>query len=238
MSASRRRLLVPAATTLFFFLLLLGLGVWQLFRLQWKEGILAQVARSEVAPPVPLTAHPPRYFRVVVKGRYLPGFSALYGVSTRDDATGLVLGADALAGLVREDGRPVLVNRGWVPASAHQKRGPPPPAGEVSVVGYVQDPVSGSPFTPNDDPAAGRVYALDPARIAREFHLPPLAGITVVAMGPARPGPVDATSTTPIPAQHLPRPPNHHLGYALTWFSLAIALAVIFWNFVRRTRES
>lgn len=237
MTSARRRLLVPAATAGFFFVLLLGLGVWQLYRLQWKEGILAAVARSEAAPPVPLTADPPRYFRVIVRGHYDPGFSALYGVSTRDGPTSLVLGADALALLVRDSGPPILVNRGWVPASAHKGKAPPPPAGEVSIVGYVQDSFSGGPFTPNDDPAEGRVYALDPTRIAREFHLPMPAAITIVAMGSVAPGPVNPASTTPIPAQHLPRPPNHHLGYAITWFSLALALLIIFRNFVRRTNS-
>lgn len=238
MSVARRRLLVPAATTAFFLALLLGLGVWQLFRLQWKEGILAEVARSELAPPVPLTANPPRYFRVVVEGHYVPGFAVLYGASTRDGAMAAVYGGDLLALLQPPHGRPILVNRGWVPAPPHGAHLPPPPAGPVSVVGYVQEPETGNLFTPHDDPAAGRVFSLDPVRIAREFHLPPVLPITVVAMGPAPRGLADPRSITPIPAQHLPRPPNHHLGYALTWFSLAIALAVIFWNFVRRTRET
>jgi surfeit locus 1 family protein len=41
-------------------------------------------------------------------------------------------------------------------------------------------------------------------------------------LGPAVPG------RYPIPAQHLPRPPNNHLQYALTWYGLAGALVVTF----------
>lgn len=226
MSGTRRRLVVPIAFAGFFFLVLVGLGVWQLYRLRWKEGILAQVAASEVAPPVPLTGAPPRFYRVIVKGHFLPGFAVLYGDSTRDGKTGLVIGADVLALLVRDGGRPILVDRGWVPVPV-TGHAPPPPAGEVSVIGYVTKPNPGGPFTPANDLKTGRVYARDPARIAREFNLPLPARIVLVAMGKVPHGPVSRRSTTPIPAQHLPRPPNNHLEYAMTWFALAVALVII-----------
>jgi surfeit locus 1 family protein len=38
----------------------------------------------------------------------------------------------------------------------------------------------------------------------------------------------------PEPAETLPRPPNNHLEYAITWFSLALALAVMFAIWVRK----
>ena len=233
MSALRRRLLVPTATSAFFFVALVALGVWQLYRLRWKEGILAQIAVSEAAPPVPLTRTPPRYTRVIVKGHFLPGFAALYGDSTRDGKVGLVIGADVLALLVRDGAPPILVDRGWVPVPVNG-RAPPPPAGEISVVGYVQHPEAAGLFTPQDDPSAGRVYALNPARIAAEFHLPKPADIAVVVMGDVPPGPVSREATEPVPAPHLPRPPNNHLEYAMTWFALAVALVVIYTSYVRR----
>ncbi len=228
-----RRLLVPTATTAVFIALLLGLGVWQLYRLRWKEGILAQVARSEAAPPVPLAGTPPRFSRVIVSGRFDPGFAALYGDSTRDGRTGLVLGADVLALLLRDGAPPLLVDRGWVAAPVHG-RAPPPPAGEVTVVGYVTGPDPGGPFTPRDDPAAGRVYALNPARIAAEFHLPAPAPLVLVAMGKVPAGPVAASGGAPLPAEHLPRPPNNHLEYAMTWFALAVAAGIVYVTYIQK----
>jgi surfeit locus 1 family protein len=38
----------------------------------------------------------------------------------------------------------------------------------------------------------------------------------------------------PDPARHLPRPPNNHLSYAITWYGLAIALVVIFILWARK----
>jgi surfeit locus 1 family protein len=230
---ARRRLLVPTATTAFFMALLLGLGIWQLYRLRWKEGILAEIAAAVVAAPVPLAGAPPRFSRVVVHGRYAPGFTALYGVTTRDGPRGPVLGGDALALLLRDGAPPLLVDRGWVPAPAMGGAAPPPPAGEVAVVGYVHEAESAGLFTPRDDAKAKRVFALDPPVIATEFHLPAPADFVLVAMaadgGAGGPG-----AGGPIPAAEMPRPPNNHFQYAMTWFALAVALGVIYGIHVRR----
>jgi surfeit locus 1 family protein len=226
-----RRLLVPAATTAVLLAVLLSLGVWQLHRLRWKEGILAQIAAAEAAAPVPLSGTPPRFSRVVVHGHYAPGFAALYGVSTRDGSQGPVLGGDALGLLLRDGAPPLLVDRGWVPAPAAGATPPAPPSGDVAVIGYIHEADTGGLFTPRDDPGAGRVYALDPARIAAEFRLPTPAGFVLVAMGPPQAG-------GPIPAEHLPRPPNNHFQYAMTWFALAVALGIIYAMHLRRTLRS
>ncbi|HYZ22581.1 MAG TPA: SURF1 family cytochrome oxidase biogenesis protein [Rhodopila sp.] len=51
----------------------------------------------------------------------------------------------------------------------------------------------------------------------------------LVALGHERDG------VFPAPATHLPRPPNNHLSYAITWYSLALALIVIFVTWARKT---
>ena len=38
----------------------------------------------------------------------------------------------------------------------------------------------------------------------------------------------------PEPASALPRPPNDHLNYALTWFGLAASLVAVFGAYVRK----
>src|SRR5215813_11062907 len=50
------RLAWPSALTAGALLLLIGLGIWQLERLQWKEALLAQIAARVTAAPVPLAA--------------------------------------------------------------------------------------------------------------------------------------------------------------------------------------
>ena len=52
--------------------------------------------------------------------------------------------------------------------------------------------------------------------------------MTLVALGPA------PSQGYPDPAKHLPRPPNDHLQYALTWYGFAATLLVIFFLYARK----
>ena len=52
MSGRVRSLAAPAAATLIGLAVLVGLGVWQLKRLAWKEALIAAVEARALAPPV------------------------------------------------------------------------------------------------------------------------------------------------------------------------------------------
>jgi surfeit locus 1 family protein len=209
-----RRLLVPGLSTLAMLAVLLGLGTWQVQRLHWKQGLLADIDRAEAAPAVDLGAAPPPFAKVRVTGRFRAGVSGTYGAEGRDLPAGPTMGADVLAVLDRPNAPPILVDRGWAPTGA-----PPVETGEVTVEGYIRPPEQGGLFTPAADAAGRHFYALDPPAIGHALGVDALAPFTLVAMGP--PG-------MPDPVRHLPRPPNDHLGYAITWYSLAAVLAVIF----------
>src|SRR5271163_4015811 len=68
--ARRRGLKLPILFVTLGVLILLGLGTWQVYRLHWKEGILAEITAAEQHPPAPLADHPPEYGRVSVTGRF------------------------------------------------------------------------------------------------------------------------------------------------------------------------
>ena len=78
-----------------------------------------------------------------------------------------------------------------------------------------------------------RFYALDPGVIAAALGLKTVAPFTLIAMGPVEFG------HYPAPAIHLPRPPNDHFQYALTWFGLAGALVLVFgsWAYTKLQNE-
>jgi surfeit locus 1 family protein len=65
-------------------------------------------------------------------------------------------------------------------------------------------------------------YTLDPQTIGAALGLTHVAPFTLVEMGKA------PDAGYPDPARTLPRPPNNHLTYAITWFGLAATLLVIF----------
>jgi surfeit locus 1 family protein len=221
-----RRLLLPSLVTAALLAVLLALGIWQVHRLAWKRGLLAQIDAAEQAPPVPLPPNPSPFIKVRARGRLLTDRLAYWGTELRDTRAGPLLGAQLIVPLQRAEGPPVLTDLGWVPTQ------PAPaldlPTGEVTVVGYVHPKAEPRWFTPANDPAKRQFYTLDPAAIGQGLGLPRVAPFTLIALGPAPP------SGWPIPAQNLPRPPNDHLQYAITWFSLAAVLLVIFALYARK----
>ena len=208
--------------------ILLGLGVWQLQRLQWKTGLLAAIDAAEAGPARPLGPDPGAFVKVYTDGTFRP-VAALYGSEVRDTATGPTIGAFLLQPLDRPDGPTVLVNRGWVPTNGAV---PPVPAAPAHVEGYVRTPDSAGLFSARDDPAGRRFFTLDPAAIGPALGVPGAAPFTLVQLGTPVPG------IYPQPATALPRPPNDHLSYAFTWFSLAAVATVISFLQFRRMRRA
>jgi len=204
--------------TLAMLALTLGLGVWQVQRLHWKTALLADIERGEAAAPVPLSANPVPFSKVEVTGRMRDDLAAHYGVDVRRGA----IGAQLVTPLERPGADPVLVDRGWVPQGASVPPSPEP----ARVVGYVRPPEPAGMFIPKGDPVTRRFYALDPAAIGAALGLSRVAPFTIVALGPA--------GVTPEPAQALPRPPNNHLQYAITWFGLAAACLGVFAVYARK----
>jgi len=219
------KMLVPAVSTVAMLAVLLGLGTWQVQRLAWKCRLLAQIDAAELAEPIPLGDSPLPFAKVSATGRLRPDLTARYGADVRDTRSGPVAGAQLLVPLERPGAAPLLADLGWVPDHAAP---PKLPAGDVTVAGYVRPAEHQSWFSATDDLAGRRFYTLDPAAIGAAIGLPSVAPFTLVALGPA---PAD---DAPIPAEHLPQPPNNHLQYAITWYGLAAALAVIFVVFVRK----
>ena len=107
MTGVARRLLVPAVSTLLMLVVLLGLGTWQVERLRWKLGILAQIDRAEAAPPVQLAGTPGDFTKVSVTGIFRPDALAYYGSEAGKTPRGEMLGAQQLAILDRPGARPL-----------------------------------------------------------------------------------------------------------------------------------
>jgi surfeit locus 1 family protein len=252
-----RKLLWPTVMTAVMFVILLGLGTWQVRRLSWKEAILAQIAQAEAAPPIPLpptpgTTIPPPFTKVAVTGTLMHDRSALYAAEERDMRTGPEMGAYLIEPLQRKDAPPVLVERGWVPLKPVAPVSMP--QGDVTIAGYVHAPSTAGLFSATDDVPGRHFYTLDPHAIGTALGLDHVAPFILIALAPpptvAPPTGPPATEASaprmqtaapaelPIPEQQLPRPPNNHLAYAVTWYGLAAALLVIFIAWARKAAHA
>lgn len=184
--------------------------------------MLSQIDQAEASPAIPLPADPPQFTKVVVTGIFRTGLQARYGADVRDLPGGPVFGTQIIEPLDRPGQDPLLVDRGWMPL------GSVAPPGNGTVDGYIRVPDHPGLFSARDNPAARTFYTLDPAAIGASLGLARVAPFTLVALGQVKPG------LLPQPATALPRPPNDHLNYALTWFGLALSLAVVFAVYTRK----
>jgi surfeit locus 1 family protein len=125
--------------------------------------------------------------------------------------------------LIRKGLPPVLVDRGWVPMEAkdQNKRAAGDVQGRVTVTGTVQVPRRRGLFTPENDPAAGFWIVADPASMALAAGIAAPLAVIVAADHPTGRG------RWPVPRGGPPSISDNHMIYALTWYSLALILAVI-----------
>jgi len=211
------------------FVLLMSLGVWQVQRLQWKEGLIAQAESAAALPPAPLAqvlASPSPEFRRVLLD--CPGLATARFVqlqSITDDGPGL-----RLISLCRAapDGPVILVDRGFVAEEASARPAVSDSTAPIRIEGVLRR--HGEPGWFAAAPSNGRFLARDDAAFT-------------AALGggaPATPWTVFATTSTnpELGALKPSAPPaafaNNHLGYLLTWFGLAIALACFYVVLLRR----
>jgi surfeit locus 1 family protein len=230
-----QRLVFPSFLAMPVLALLLGLGTWQLQRLQWKTALLSDLAAAQAALPIPAPEHAAPFAHVTATGRFRPGAEGFIGLEVR----GSTLGGGLLAVLDREGAPPLLVERGWAPFEGGVVLRP---EGEVTVTGYARPSERPGPFAAADDAARRRFLTFDVPTIAARLGAPDAlpSGLTVVAAGPARPAggfgqaPAPSAGPLPDPARGFPAPRNPHLGYALTWYGLALGWVAVFALWARK----
>ena len=156
--------------------------------------------------------------RVMVSGVFLHD-REMFFFATRQGSAGF----HVITPLRRTGGGGVLIDRGWVPVEARDPahRAAGQIGGAVTIEGLVRAPQEPGWFTPDNDPTKNYWFWRDvPAMAAfAGFDAPPL----IVEAGPAaNPGglPIGRAFRFDIA--------NDHLQYAILWYLLAAALAVIY----------
>lgn len=207
--------------------LLLGLGVWQLQRLAWKTALIAELAERSQAQAIEL---PPAflpeemvYRRVYLSGRFLPERELRSAPRILSKRPGLYV----YAPFELDDGRQIIVERGWLPQRLEDPTSRPDglPEGRLALEAVLlREGWQGSEWLrPANDPAKNVWHYVDSLEMAAAAGLElPVAGVYAALLPGQLPG-----------EYPLARPPgvdlrNDHLEYAITWFALAGILLVIY----------
>jgi surfeit locus 1 family protein len=237
---THRSLLWPTIWSALGLLLLLGLGTWQVQRLHWKEGLIAERNGALAAAPVPLpktldAARALEFHPVRAEGEFLNDHELyLNAQSLKGDA-----GFHVVTPFRLSDGTIVFIDRGFVPTDRKEPstRAAGEIAGPTAVTGLLRLPEPPGGFTPANEPAKNSWFSVDLPAMAKA------AGIGTGGVGSALPFYIDADKT-PVPggwprgAQTITDLPNNHLQYAITWYALAVALVAIYIRFAIRRRRS
>jgi surfeit locus 1 family protein len=237
-----RGLILPALLTIAALAVLVSLGNWQVRRLAWKEGLIERVRERMAAPPLDLTGtdladvagsssflEENEFRPALLEGEFVPNGEVLVFTSL-SDAKGDFDGPGfwVFCPFLTPAGTVLYVNRGFVP-EARRDDFAPPPAGKATIRGPIRTEERGNRFTPDPDLSAKMFFARSPERIA---HATGVTGAVVDFFID-----LDASQTPPsgLPQAGETRTvfPNSHLGYAITWYGLAVALLAVFAAFVR-----
>ena len=203
--------------------ILVSLGIWQVQRLAWKEGILADIESRIEATPVLLPASPDpakdAYMPVEVTG--VLGASYLQVLVSKKNVGA---GYRIIRPMLLENGS-ILIDMGFVAtgdaAGLKFEEGPP-----LTIVGNLQWPQEVDKFTPAPDLENNIWFARDVDAMAEALGTRPVLVVRRDAPqlgGPLSPMPVDTAAI-----------PNDHLQYAITWFSLALIWVLMTFFFLRR----
>jgi surfeit locus 1 family protein len=229
----RRGVLIPSIAAATAFAVLLSLGLWQLDRKAWKEGLIATIEQRLSAPPValPLPSTWPQlraaadeFLRVAVTAEFLNDREALVytsGSSLREGSSGPGYWIFTPARLA--DGALVMVNRGFVPDGKQDPAARPDGevAGPINMVGVLRWPEPPGLFTPAGDPTRNIWFSRDSNAIAAA------KGVSVAPFYLELESP-DPPGGLPRAGRLRPTLPNNHFGYALTWLGLACVLVGVY----------
>lgn len=212
--------IAPTLVVLALLPLLVFLGFWQLSRGEQKRVLLESYAERRVAEPMASeqlsSTQDPAFRRVRLHGQFDAAHSYLLDNRTRNGRPGVELLQpfhDQASGLW------LLLNRGWLPWP--NRRTPPvftTPEQSLSLDAWVYVP-PGATFQLHADPANANwprlVTAIDPAKLWSELGRTGFAYELREEAGPA-----SYVVDWPVVAMG----PEKHLGYAVQWFAMALAL--------------
>lgn len=224
------------------------LGSWQVYRWQWKLGLIDMMQAKSNAVPIDMPKdfselEKMEYLPVKVKGEFLHEKEILIGPRALIEESSITNRVGSLVSdpkknqgwlvitpfKLADTGEVILINRGWIHQNLRpkEKREPSLIKGPVELTGVVRLTEKRAPFMPKNNPEKGSWFYRDLDQMSAHIGCLP---IWLDAKGIP-----DPPTGWPIPNQTRVTLRNEHFSYIVTWYSL-FAFTSIMWHrfFIRK----
>ncbi len=215
------------------FLLLIALGTWQLRRLEWKNDLIQNINQNLAKPPVNIDdlvtdtiskGQSPDYRRVKITGTIESDKPFRILSKVHKDQ----LGYHLIVPFTLSNGARLLVNLGWM--SLDKKINDIIfPQSPITISGIAKSSTGRTSYTPENNYQTHDLFSLDPLEVAQGKSWPSLLPFYLVRISKGV-----FTQDIPVPLEEKIAITNSHLGYAITWYLLALFWGLIFTFYARR----
>ena len=237
---------------------LLALGLWQLERLQWKRSLLNDRLAAQSLPPQRWSSGdrlPILYSRVILSGHFIAGTESRWLGRFDGEQSGIaLLQAFQIEAKGKSKGSDnknqnsiIWVNRGFIANGAIGEIAAIPvltAERPIEVSGWLMPRPTPGRFTPQNIPEQNLWYWPDLTSLCQknlsvdpclnDHYLLLQAESQAESQAELPPDSLVVTSDKIKIVKNLPELVNNHLQYAITWFSLALILVVVFGILIRR----
>ena len=204
---------------IFFILVFISLGSWQIVRLNWKNNLILEIENSLKNPPVELTQfNKENYLKIKTSGS-IDFDKQIYLYNLNDKGAP---GFEVINPILI-DNKNYLINRGWIP---FEKKGSKEINffDENNIVGTLKLQGKKNIFKPNNDIEENYWFSLNRDDILK-FTGKEFSEYLIYLGG---------NYELPKPKKITANISNNHKKYAITWFSLAISILLLYLYFRKK----
>ena len=204
---------------IFFILVFVFLGTWQIIRLNWKNNLIFEIENSLKNPPVELSnINHENYLKIKTSG-VIDFEKQIYLYNLNENGTP---GFEVINPLSVNQ-KNYLINRGWIP---FEKKGMQEinEFDEKNIVGTLKLQGRKNIFKPDNDIEKNYWFSLDREDIMK-FTGKEFSKYIIYLNGDYK---------FPKPKKITANISNNHKKYAITWFSLAISILLLYLYFRKK----
>ncbi len=204
---------------IFFILVFIALGTWQIIRLGWKNNLILEIENSLKNPPVELTqSNKVNYLKIKTSGS-VDFEKQIYLYNLNDTGTP---GFEVL-NPISINGENYLLNRGWIP---FEKKDTPEIniIDQTNIIGTIKIQGRKNIFKPDNDLKENYWFSLNREDIVK-FTGKKFSKYIIY---------LDGNYQLPRPKIITANISNNHKKYAITWFSLAISILLLYLYFRKK----